>query len=111
MTDDGTGDQYSVDGDEIRFMWDYGVTIPLWTDDGLVPDDPEWLRQALGLSDALIARLTRWGEAMEARDGDHAPGSPGWSESGATLTRQGRDLSDALQREVGSRFTVTYVAW
>jgi hypothetical protein len=111
MADDGVEDPYAVEGDEIRFMWDYGVIVPLWTDEGLLPDDPEWLRRALGLSDTLIARLTRWGEAMEARDGDLHPGSPEWFETGSALTRQGRDLAEALQREVGHRFTVTYIAF
>jgi hypothetical protein len=48
---------------------------------------------------------------MEARDGDLHPGSPEWFETGSALTRQGRDLAEALQREVGHRFTVTYIAF
>src|SRR4051812_47575308 len=57
---DPTEDHYSVDGPGLRIMWDEGAG-PLWsTEDGLLPDDPEWLDRALGLSDALIADLLGW---------------------------------------------------
>lgn len=58
--EDGPVD-YSVSGPVIRFMWDYGVHVPLWDADALLPDEPQWLRQALQLSDSLIEDLTRWG--------------------------------------------------
>lgn len=61
-------DPAQVRGDTIRFFWDEGVTVPLWDADGLLPDDPEWLRAALGLSDGLIADLTAWGAAHQQGD-------------------------------------------
>jgi hypothetical protein len=51
---------YSVSGSVIRMMWDYGVRVPLWDAEGLLPEEPDWLRKALGLSDPLIEDLTRW---------------------------------------------------
>lgn len=108
---DAVEDPYSIDGDQIRFMWDYGVSVPLWTDEGLLPDEPEWLRESLGLSDTMIDGLTRWGEAMEARDADPHPDSPAWQQAGEELDRKGRELADSLQRELGSKYTVTYTPW
>jgi hypothetical protein len=46
-----------IAGDEIQFMWDYSVTVPLLDEEGLLPDEPDWLRCVLGLSDSMIDRL------------------------------------------------------
>lgn len=104
---------YTVDGDAIRFMWDYGVVVPLWLSGGLVPgglvpDDPKWLRRALGLSSELVRDLTAWGNAM-----DHLDAHPRLrtDEAYAELDRQARLLVERLQAEVGERFTVTYQPW
>lgn len=105
---DGEPD-FSVDGDVIRFMWDYGVVVPLWTDgDGLLSDEPEWLRRALGLSDLLIHDLREWGIAMNNLDGNPALGT---ESAYRDLDEQARGLVDRLQRELGSRFTVKYQPW
>src|SRR5690606_18059820 len=45
---------FTVEGTRLRIMWDEGAG-PLWSEEGLLPDNPDWLRQALGLSDSLIA--------------------------------------------------------
>lgn len=99
----------TVTGDVIKFMWDYGVVVPLWTDwDGLLPEEPEWLRTALGLSDPLIDDLGKWGTAM-----DHLDANPPLrtKEAYRDLDQQARELVVRLQREVGSRFTITYKPW
>ena len=49
----GTAD-HTVTGSVIRFMWDCGVRIPLWDAEGLLPEEPEWLRDSLGLGDPLV---------------------------------------------------------
>jgi hypothetical protein len=74
----------------------------LWGEEGLLPDDPDWLRQALGLSDSLIADLLQWVRDMDAaRDR---------GESQALLGPRALELVDRLQSEVGTRFTVTFRA-
>lgn len=97
---------FTVTGDVIRFMWDYGVEVPLWDGDGLVAEEPEWLRRALGLSDPLIEDLSAWGRAMNDLDG---PG--GTEQAYRDLDRQARELVPRLQQEVGSRFTIRYKPW
>jgi len=101
----------AVAGDAIQFRWDYTVTVPLWDEDGLLPEEPEWLRRALGLSERMIERLTRWGEAMKAQDGNPHPGSLESRAVREDLRRRGRALSNELQRELGGRYPVTYRPW
>lgn len=48
--DDVDVEDLPVEGTTLRVMWDEGAG-PLWGDEGLLPDDPSWLRRALGLSD------------------------------------------------------------
>jgi hypothetical protein len=100
-----------IAGDEIRLMWDYGVVVPLWDEHALLPEEPEWLRRVLHLSDVLIDELTRWGRAMEARDRQPRFESAEWREAGEDLRRRGRDLAASVQREVGTRYRVTYQPW
>jgi hypothetical protein len=89
-------------------MWDYGVRIPLWNADGLVPEEPEWLREALGLSDPLIEDLTRWGRDMEALD---ASASRRTTDAYEALDARARVLVQRLQQEVGSRFSMKNLPW
>ena len=88
-------------------MWDYGVVVPLWDAGGLLPEEPEWLRAALGLSDALIGDLTRWGHDMNVLDGA-ARSSRSQYEA---LDVRARELAARLQRELGSGFSVQYRPW
>ena len=37
---------------------------PLWDAEGLLPEEPEWLRTELSLSDELIDALVTWGRDM-----------------------------------------------
>ena len=48
----------SVSGTRIRLMCDHGVAMPLWDEDGLLPEDTDWIERELGLSRSLIADLT-----------------------------------------------------
>lgn len=101
-------DDYTVSGDVIRFMWDYTVVVPLWSEDGLLPEKPEWLRVALGLSDPLIHDLSEWGRAMNTLDGDPRLRT---EQAYRDLDVRARELVERLQQEVGARFTVKYKPW
>ncbi len=98
----------TVSGSVIRFMWDYGVRIPLWDADGLLPEEPEWLRQALGLSDPLIEDLMGWGSDMESLDATPSRMTPNAYEA---LDVRARELVQRLHQELGSRFSVRYQPW
>ncbi|MFC7500488.1 hypothetical protein ACFQRR_00430 [Nocardioides sp. GCM10030258] len=106
MNDDAL--EFTVAGDVIKFMWDYGVVVPLWDATGLVPEEPAWLREVLGLSDTLINDLTDWGNAM-----NHVDAKPPLTteQALADLSRRAKELVDRLQRELGPRFTVRYKPW
>ncbi len=91
-------EDYSVQGSDLRIMWDEGAG-PLWTtEDGLLPDEPAWLKRALGLSDSLVAELLRWVRDMDAHRQHHPPAR--------RLDEQAEHLAERLQAEVGSRFKV-----
>ena len=66
----------------------------------LRPDDPDWLRQALGLSHSLIADLRAWVRDMDA--------ARERGQSQAPLDQRALRLTERLQTEVGSRFRVTF---
>ncbi|MEX0427777.1 hypothetical protein AB3X52_09115 [Nocardioides sp. DS6] len=100
---------FSVAGNVITFMWDYGAVVPLWCDGiGLLPEEPEWLRTALGLSNLLILDLSEWGNAM-----GHLDANPPLQteEAHRDLDHRARALVNRLQQELGSRFTVRYKPW
>ena len=99
--DDDEADDFTVEGNKLRLMWDEGAG-PLWGEEGLLPDDPDWLRQALGLSDSLIADLLAWVSAMDAAHERRQPQS--------RLNEQAVQLAERLQTEVGPRFRVTFRA-
>lgn len=100
-------EDYTVEGPNLRIMWDEGAG-PLWASDGLLPDDFEWLRRALDLSDSLVADLLRWLSDMTAlRFGRSVAG---WHEQRPQLDERGRQLAERLQAEVGSRYKVRYQA-
>jgi hypothetical protein len=97
---DDEQDEYVVEGSDLEIMWDEGAG-PLWTtEDGLLPDDPESLKRALGLSDSLVADLFTW-----LRDMDMAPCQYPPTEQ---LDERAQQLAERLQVEVGPRFTVRY---
>lgn len=100
--------EHSVSGPVIRLMWDYGVRIPLWDAEGLLPEEPEWLRAALDLSERLIGDLRRWGLDMNDLDAEPRRRT---NEAYEALDVRGRELAQRLQREVGSRYSVKYHPW
>ena len=77
-------------------MWDYGVRIPLRDAEGLLPEEPEWLREALGLSERLIEDLGRWGLDMNELDADPRRRT---REAYEALDVRGRELAHRLQQE------------
>ncbi len=64
--DDVDEENYEVSGTVIRFMPDDTVTVPLWDAEGLLPEEPTWLNQALGLSAELVGDIAAWGEDWNA---------------------------------------------
>ena len=104
----GVDDQpdYFVEGSELRVMWDEGAG-PLWGEAGLLPSDPQWLKRALGLSDALITDLLEWISDMTAQM--QLPGAE-WRQREQRLHTRGRELAERAQGEIGSRFRVWYDA-
>lgn len=96
----------------IRFMWDYGVTVPLWDAAGLLPEEPERLRAVLGLSGPLIHELSRWGNEMNHLDAaGNRLSREGLEPAYGELDSRARDLVSRLQDELGDRYTVRYVPW
>ena len=106
--DDEDALDLNVEGSVIRFMWDYAVTVPLWDGGGKLPDEPEWLRAALGLSDQLILDLEAWGNGMRALDADPPLRT---EQAYPHQDRLARELVQRLQGELGSRYTVVYRPW
>ena len=102
----------TVSGRVIRFGWDWSVDIPLWDADGLLPEDPEWLRTELGLSDEVIEALVTWG-----RDMNSVPDAPDEEPTPAAklryreLDRRAQGLVEWLRREFGSRYDVESRPW
>ena len=47
-------------------MADYSVTYPLWDIDGLVSEDPDELRDILGVSGGPLVDLRQWQAEWEA---------------------------------------------
>jgi hypothetical protein len=82
--------------------------VPLWDGAGLLPEEPGWLQETLGLSDSLIDDLGEWGDAMNHLDG-HPPLRT--EKAFRHLDERARVLVTRLQQEVGSRFNVTYTPW
>jgi len=99
VDDDAEADDFSVEGTTLRVMWDEGAG-PLWGEEGLLPDDPAWLRLALGLSGVLVADLLAWMRDMDAARERR--------QSQAPLDHRAVRLTERLQAEVGSRFRVTF---
>jgi hypothetical protein len=79
-----------------------------WASDGLLPDDPEWLRRALDLSDSLVADLLTWLSDMTALHFGSSVAD--WHELRRQPDERGRQLAERLQAEVGTRYKVRYQA-
>lgn len=95
-------EDYTVPGDTLRIMWDEDAG-PLWAG-GLLPDEPEWIRRALGVSDAFVSDLLGWWRDMLAFHDERLQPL----EALRVLDDRGHQLAKRLQVEVGSRFAVSY---
>lgn len=106
-------EDYTVSGVVIRFMWDYGVSVPLWDREGLLPHEPEWLQRALELSEHLIQALTAWGQDMNNADGTpwNRRSKDEWEQAYRELNARARDLVEWLRRKLAPRYEVTYKPW
>ena len=93
-TPDQPLDDTHLEGTKIAFFWDYGATVPLWDEDGLLPDDPEWLERELGLSRALVADLAAWA-AVQDRPGP--PSAIDSQEEERLFLRLQEELSPGLE--------------
>jgi hypothetical protein len=102
-----TGEDYTVEGPQVRIMWDEGAG-PLWDEAGLLPDDPRWLQRALGLTDVLVGDLLAWLGDMTAHH--RAPQGDDWKAGLQKLDERGQDLAARLQVEVGAAYTIRYHA-
>ena len=94
-------------------MWDYSVHVPLWDAEGLLPEEPEWLRRQLGLGDKLIEALTDWGSRMNHLDGTRGghKSDAEWEQAYRDMDARARDLVEWLGRELGTRYRVVYKPW
>lgn len=106
--EDSHGLDIAIAGDVISMTWDYGIQVPLWDEEGALPEDPRWLREVLQLSDSLIEDLTRWGNDMLGLDAN-----PGLrtEEAYEAIDLRAQALAQRLQQEVGSRYTIKYNPW
>jgi hypothetical protein len=84
------------DGSVVRLMGEHSVTVPLWSERGLMFSEPENLMRELGVSPALAADLEAWANAWQT----HA-GEPAHDAEAAALVRR-------LKRETEYRFRVLY---
>lgn len=98
---------FSYEGSSLRIMWDEDAG-PLWGDGGVLSEDAEWMRRALGLSDALIDDLLAWKRDMTALH--LGPTVDDWRGQGRRLDGRGRALAERLKDEAGPRFRVWYHA-
>ncbi len=98
----------SYEGSVLRIMWDEDAG-PLWGDCGLLREDVQWMRRALGLSGALIDDLLTWKRDMSVFHFGRPPVDD-WREQKRRLDDRGDALAERLKAEVGSRFRVWYHA-
>lgn len=101
-------EEYSYEGADLRIMWDEDAG-PLWGDEGLLREDAQWMRRALGLSDTLISDLLTWKRDMTALHFGRPPVDD-WGEQKRHLDDRGQALAERLKAAVGNRFRVWYHA-
>ena len=74
----------------------------------MLPEEPDWLRTALGVSDPLIHDLGAWGNDMETLDANPPLRT---EQAYRDLDLGARELVERLRQELGSRFTIEYKPW
>lgn len=101
-----------VHGRLLRFMWDYGVRMPLWDDEGLLPEDDDWLRESLGVDRDLIRALRRWSlEMIEIDAAEPSDDSEERTRRYEQMDAAARDLVERLRDQVDGALTVAYERW
>ena len=103
---DDEEESYDVSGTTIRFMPEDTVSVPLWDGDGLLPEDPEWLHRALGLSPELVRDLAAWGGAWNAVGRGERLTDEQYVQRFESLDDEARRLVDRLRAELPSRYEV-----
>jgi hypothetical protein len=83
-------------GSTIRLMGEHTVDVPLWSDDGLMFNDPDELVRQLGVSADLAADIVAWADAWHSRSGE-----PDHDAAAATLVRR-------LNEELVERYSFVY---
>lgn len=101
-------ESFEVSGTVITFMPEDTVAVPLWSDEGLLPEEPEWLNRALGLSPGLVEDIAAWGNDWNADRMGETFTAAQREERRIRLDADARLLAARLQREVPDRFTVVY---
>jgi len=96
------------DGSVLRIMFDEDAG-PLWGDEGLLPQDEQWIRRVLGLTDALTNDLLDWHQDMSSFHYGRLSAAD-WGEQKRRLDDRGHALAERLDAEVGRRFRVWYHA-
>jgi len=95
----------SVSGTRIRLMCDHGVAMPLWDEDGLLPEDTDWIERELGLSRSLIADLTAWAADWDAQTNESGE-RQAWLDRRTEHEAEAHRLFARLQSEISPRFAV-----
>ena len=81
----------------IRFSWVHDAwPDPLWEAGSVLPQDANWLRQALGVSEVLIRELRAWAEARDALE----PTGLAHGQTVSALDAQADNLVSRLRAEL-----------
>jgi hypothetical protein len=92
-----------ANGSVIRFLWNPGAQVSLWSAGTVTPRDERWLRLVVGLSDNLIQELKAWTEARDALGGRGKP------DEMSAVNAQVDDLVARLNDHLFPRFTTEHL--
>jgi len=76
-----------------------GGGLPLWDEEGRLPEESEFVLDFLGLSPQLVEDLLAWSDALEDDQGIDP----------SAVATEGEQLRARLQQELGRDFTVRLV--
>ena len=88
-------EEWSV-GRDIRLMHDVGGGLPLWDENGRLPEESDFVHGFLGLSVQLVADLNSWSDAVER------------GQLQESTVEAGKRLRERLAGELGEGFRVTF---
>ena len=96
----------------VQLMYDYGATTPLWDEGGLLPEDPDWLHTALGISAATVEAVTSWGTRAERIFNDRSGLSRAEERAEADRLRaEGEELAERIRAELRPGPVLEYRPW